>query len=181
MRKKDYRWLWILLPLLALISYGGYDIISEQTGGQSAESDQRPNIHSTQATSKPAAEESTGTAAAELTEEADQQEEVFIPDEAAFMQDLHKMTHQKVYASLKWGTLEITEARINEMLEIAEQADYEQGAFYREALLRWAEGDFSNAVEVHNQIWELQEGTIGKAKRLLTPEEEAGYVEQYLR
>ena len=104
-----------------------------------------------------------------------------IPREEAFMAALHNMTHQKVQATPKWGVLEVTEERLTEMLHILDESEYDHKAFYRETLEKWLQGDFSNAVEVHNHIWNLQDGTVGEAKRLLTPEEEAAYIEQYLR
>mgnify|MGYP003292770621 CR=1 FL=1 len=104
-----------------------------------------------------------------------------VPREEAFMEALHKMTHQKVYATPKWGVLEITEERLNEMLQVVKESHYDQENFYLETLETWLQGDFSNAVEVHNYIWTLQEGTVGEAERLLDPDEEAEYIEQYLR
>ncbi len=35
---------------------------------------------------------------------------------------------------------------------------------------------FSNAVDDHNSIWEMQNGEVGKAIRLLTPEEEKSHI-----
>lgn len=108
-------------------------------------------------------------------------DEQTLPREEAFMEALHKMTHQKVYATPKWGVLEITEERLIEMLHVLNESRYDHKAFYLETLEMWLEGDFSNAVDVHNHIWKLQDGTIGRAERLLDPDEEAEYIAQYLR
>jgi len=91
------------------------------------------------------------------------------------------MTHQKIYATEKWGSLEITAERIDEMLETLENTEFENAEFYREALTAWDEGDFSNAVYVHNEIWGIQGGTIGKALRLLTSEKEQEFIEDNFR
>lgn len=98
--------------------------------------------------------------------------------EYKFQQTLHEMTHQKVYATEKWGSEQITDEKINEMLAILEKEEFENEDFYHEVLTAWKEGDFSNAVEAHNEIWKWQGGTIGKAQRLLTAEEEREYIEK---
>ena len=36
----------------------------------------------------------------------------------------------------------------------------------RNSLIKWQDGDFSNAVDVHNYVWEMLDGTVGKAKEL---------------
>ncbi len=92
------------------------------------------------------------------------------------MQDLHRMTHQKIDAKQKWGALQITRRRIDEMLRTVEEGNYAHGDLYRDILTKWQEGDFSNTVEAHNAIWDLQDGTVGKAKRLLTREEEEDFI-----
>ncbi|MED3660551.1 DUF6241 domain-containing protein [Ureibacillus sp. FSL K6-8385] len=97
--------------------------------------------------------------------------------EEVFMQTMHEMTHQKVKADTKWGFTPMTEEQIDKMLTILEYNDYEHEEFYREALTAWKNGDFSNAVKVHNKIWKWQGGTIGKATGLLSREEEEEYLE----
>lgn len=97
------------------------------------------------------------------------------PSEWKFSDDLHKMTHQKVKAEIKWGSLEITKERINNMLTTAEKSDYQYKDFYIETLSAWQQGDFTNAVQVHNVIWKSQDGSIGIATGLLTEKEEMEY------
>ncbi|WP_100010341.1 DUF6241 domain-containing protein [Lentibacillus sediminis] len=104
------------------------------------------------------------------------------PSETAFRNDLHKMTHQKVTASEKWGHLEITEERIDNMLQILEEYgvdNYSSGHFFEEVLNEWKNGDFSNAVEVHNTIWSEENGTVGRATGLMTESEEQSYIEKH--
>ena len=97
------------------------------------------------------------------------------PSEWKFSDNLHKMTHQKVKAQVKWGSLEITDERINSMLKKAQASDYDYKDFYIETLSAWQDGDFSNAVQVHNVIWKSQDGSIGIATGLLSEKEEKEY------
>lgn len=98
--------------------------------------------------------------------------------EDGFADAIHYMTHQKVYAETKWGALEITDERIDSMLETLDSTDFEDEDFYRDTLNSWKDGDFSNAVEVHNRIWDAREGNIGEATRLMTEEEEQEYIKE---
>lgn len=36
----------------------------------------------------------------------------------------------------------------------------------RNSLTKWKKGDFSNAVKVHNYVWEMLDGNVGKAEEL---------------
>ena len=101
------------------------------------------------------------------------------PSEWKFSDDIHKMTHQKVKAEIKWGSLEITKERINNMLTTAEESVYQYKDFYIETLSAWQRGDFTNAVQVHNVIWKSQDGSIGIATGLLTEREEMEYKAQH--
>ena len=98
-----------------------------------------------------------------------------------FEQGIHEMTHQKVYAEDKWGAFEMKEENINMLLSVLDETEMENEDSYREILNKWKNGDFSNSVEVHNSIWSSNEGDIGKAERLATPEEEKTYVEDNFR
>ncbi|WP_341961889.1 DUF6241 domain-containing protein [Planococcus maritimus] len=99
--------------------------------------------------------------------------------EGEFQVKLHQMTHQKIKATEKRGAIQMTEARIEEMQKIlyANKDAYKNYDFYERSLAAWKEGDFSNAVSVHNTIWEWHNGTVGRATGLLSAEEEAAYVE----
>ena len=44
---------------------------------------------------------------------------------------------------------------------------------------KWENGDFSEADEDHNYIWKLQKGTLGKARGLLSKEEELLFIEEW--
>ena len=146
--------------------------VANQTNESAVESDEETTLESS-----PMIEEAT--------ENLQVREDIFgsrtVPREEAFMDALHKMTHQKVHATPKWGTLEITEERLLEMQSVLNTTQYDHAVFYQNALEQWLRGDFTNSVDVHNYIWNLQGGTVGEAKRLLTPEEEVNYIDQYFR
>ncbi|TES47887.1 DUF6241 domain-containing protein [Shouchella lehensis] len=101
--------------------------------------------------------------------------------ERAMQEAIHYMSHGLVEAEQKWGKIQLTEERIEWLLDIATvRADeFTHGSRYEQILLRWHEGDFSQAVEDHNFVWELWGGTIGKATRLLTPAEVDTYNDKH--
>ncbi|WP_342388861.1 DUF6241 domain-containing protein [Salinicoccus bachuensis] len=106
---------------------------------------------------------------------SDEKSDDGLPSERQFADSLHHMTHQKVKATQKWGHLEITDERIEQKYETAKESNYAYREFYMKALEEWMEGDFSNAVQVHNTIWNEQNGNVGKARGFMTPEEEMEY------
>lgn len=89
---------------------------------------------------------------------------------------IHKMSHQKVRADVKWGFYEITSERIYWLLEGLDQVKLEHREIYRDILERWVNDDFSQVDKDHNSIWRLQGGTIGEATGILSPEEEEEYI-----
>ena len=114
-------------------------------------------------------------------------EELLYPDnliEHKVNEAIHSMSHQKVEAKVKWGHTQITQAKVDRLLEISKESNYKFKELYIEILERWSKGDFSHAVEDHNAIWEMQGGdesrNSGKAIRLLTDAEERDYVEHNL-
>ncbi|WP_186575787.1 DUF6241 domain-containing protein [Aquibacillus kalidii] len=95
----------------------------------------------------------------------------------AFYQDyLHKMSHQKVVASDKWGFYLITNERINWLLDGLSKTELDHEDLYNRILTRWSEGDFTIADQDHNAVWQLQGGNIGEATGVLTEEEEKAYI-----
>lgn len=111
--------------------------------------------------------------------EKEEVEEKVITTESEFMEVFHHMTHQKVEASPKWGAVQITEQRIDQMLAVLETNELEHEEFYHKTLSAWKKGDFSNAIHTHNEIWNMQNGTIGKATDLLSKAEEEKYIETH--
>ncbi|WP_246001333.1 DUF6241 domain-containing protein [Oceanobacillus piezotolerans] len=89
---------------------------------------------------------------------------------------IHGMSHQKVKASEKWGFYEIHPTRINWLLEGLETVDVDNEEIYQDILERWRAKDFSRVDKDHNQIWKIQNGTIGEASGILSPEEEQAYI-----
>jgi hypothetical protein len=110
-------------------------------------------------------------------------EEIFPIDmqEYQIQNALHYMSHQKVKADEKWGAIRITPERISRLIEIVEhnKAELNHAGLYLRILTRWADDDFSQADEDHNAIWKLQNGNIGEATRILSPEEERKFIEKY--
>ncbi|MCH4827393.1 MAG: DUF6241 domain-containing protein [Planococcus sp. (in: firmicutes)] len=96
---------------------------------------------------------------------------------------MHKMTHQKITASEKKGAVEMTAEHIDGLLTIvnAYADQYEHSDFYLATLEKWKEGNFSNAVNVHNTIWDWHNGTVGRATGFMTPEQEQDFVERMFR
>ena len=106
-----------------------------------------------------------------------------IPSEQHFMNTLHGMTHQKVHADEKWTLVEMTDARIDDMLAILDQVEgtgeYDHYDLYKQALKKWKNGNFENEVYVHNELWSLNNGSVGKASRLLSADEERAFVNEH--
>lgn len=90
---------------------------------------------------------------------------------------IHAMSHQKVRAKVKWSFILMTPERVDRMVEIVEANDYKYRERYLDILYRWQEGDFSQADKDHNYVWHLQRGTVGKAKGLLSPQEELEFIQ----
>lgn len=79
---------------------------------------------------------------------------------------LHKMANTKIVADQIWGETEITPERVDRLLEEVEQSAYPDKIRLLDMLNRWKDGDFSQAVEEHNYLWEKLDGTVGKATGL---------------
>ncbi|MCY9139792.1 DUF6241 domain-containing protein [Peribacillus frigoritolerans] len=93
------------------------------------------------------------------------------------MKTMHAMTHQKVVSEEKWYNYEMNSENINAVYDFINDSETID---YKSELLRivgkWKEGNFDNIVEVHNYLWGEQNGNVGKATGVLTPEEEAQFV-----
>ena len=92
---------------------------------------------------------------------------------------MHGMSHQKVIAEEKWIYYEMTNERIQFLLHVVKNGNYENSDDYLDILNRWAKEDFSDADKDHNRIWDLQGGTVGKATGVMSPKEEQEYLEKY--
>lgn len=98
--------------------------------------------------------------------------------EQDIQQAIHNMSHQKVRAVPKWGSLEITPERINGLISVVENSNYKHSHVYLDILYGWKDGDFSEADKDHNTIWHLQGGTIGEATGLLSVAEEDAFIRE---
>ncbi|KAB2387632.1 DUF6241 domain-containing protein [Bacillus toyonensis] len=92
---------------------------------------------------------------------------------------MHRMVHQKVKSSEKWGFIEMTNKEIRSAKEAVESStNFKNKSKLLATLERWEKGDFSQTVEEHNFLWEIQGGDTGKATERLSPEEEKKYVKE---
>ncbi|WKA55856.1 DUF6241 domain-containing protein [Planococcus shixiaomingii] len=159
----------LILGLIALIGGGGYYYIQqsfEKSEGITSiaedlsEQQEEPKIE-------------------ELSEEPKVSSEVEMK-EAQVQEYFHHMTHQKVEADKKWGAVKMTPENIESLLVIvkANQDKYEHGEYYRTILEEWQAGNFENAVSVHNFVWQLKGGTVGRATGLLDEAEERAFIEE---
>lgn len=96
-----------------------------------------------------------------------------------YQEYIHGMSHQKVKAKKKWGYYEMHPERITWLLNQLDQITLEHEEVYRTILEKWNSGDFSTADHDHNAIWRLQDGTIGKATGVLSPDEEQAYIQKH--
>ncbi|MCW9133763.1 PRK06770 family protein [Bacillus paramycoides] len=92
---------------------------------------------------------------------------------------MHRMVHQKVKSSEKWGFIEMTNKEISSAKNAVESStNFKYKSKLLSTLERWEKGDFSQTVEEHNFLWEIQGGDTGKATERLSPEEEKQYVKE---
>lgn len=94
---------------------------------------------------------------------------------------IHGMSHQKVHAEDKWGFLPMTQERIERLIVVVEanKKSYNKPETYLKILNRWSKSDFSQADFDHNLIWDLQDGTVGRAYGTLSIEEERDYIKKH--
>ncbi len=92
---------------------------------------------------------------------------------------IHGMSHQKVKADDKWGFIPLTAERVARLKAVVEANEYEEKGLYLDILNRWSNNDFSKVDHDHNAIWELQNGTIGRATGILSAEEEKAFIEEH--
>lgn len=94
---------------------------------------------------------------------------------------LHEMTHQKVKAKEKWGAVAMTKENVEAMFSMVKDKkdDLDHYDLYIGMLKDWKRSDFSKADKQHNQLWKLEDGTIGKAEGLLNKEKEKAYIKDH--
>lgn len=163
----------VSIAVLTLLAIGGFLAIQNN----SSEKEEAPSptnaTSDEQPASQPAAQEEFAGSLSAPAKLSDGMSEV------AVQYYIHEMTHNKVYADVKFGSRPITPEDIATLKEIVEKNDYNDEKFYLETLKAWEESNFSNAVKVHNTIWTWHGGTIGKAKRMMTEDEQQAYAKEY--
>ncbi len=157
-----------ILVILVIGAYGAYFFMSDDSVDpvELTEIAEQINERETQVTE-------------ENLKEEDSEEETELDMKEKYVQTyIHHMTHQHIKADKKWGNVESSPQNIASLLTIvqANQDVYEHGDYYIEVLALWQQGNFDNAVSVHNFIWKLKGGTVGRATRLLTEEEKEAYL-----
>lgn len=164
----------VSVGVLALLAGGGYYVITQSNVGGNEITKVANDIEQREDTDV-------------STEQTSDNEEFDDTDadmkESTVQINMHRMTHQKIKASKKTGVIEMTPANIEGLLVIvrANANHYEHAEFYEAALMNWQKGDFSNAVTVHNTIWDWHNGTVGRATGLMNEEEEREFVEKHFR
>ncbi|WP_430788017.1 DUF6241 domain-containing protein [Virgibacillus flavescens] len=97
-------------------------------------------------------------------------------DDYMYQEYIHGMSHQKVEANKKWGFYEIHPSRITWLLKGLDKTELEHEETYRNILEKWNNENFSSVDDDHNVIWDLQNGSVGRATGILSAEEEQAYV-----
>lgn len=95
----------------------------------------------------------------------------------AVISTMHKMTHQKVLADEKWGAIPMTDDTIKQVDTIIANSHFDIKDDLLHILEKWKNGDFSTIDEDHNYFWKYAGGTIGEAYGILSPEEEATFIQ----
>ena len=95
--------------------------------------------------------------------------ERIVYDEYGVVNFIHKMSNQIINAAdgQKYGVIEITPEKIEIALNSIENIKNEEARDYlNKELTKWKNGNFDNAVEVHNYVWHMLDGEIGIASSL---------------
>ena len=89
---------------------------------------------------------------------------------------IHSLANTLIKSDYKWQCGEVTPKTIELALKGVEniEDDYDR-MHLRNSLTKWKKGDFSNAVKVHNYVWEMLGGNIGKAEGKGTQRSTMGY------
>ena len=97
---------------------------------------------------------------------------------------IHAMSHQKIRAHNddKWDLLLMTPERIERLMKVVEanNVKYRKNLdTYLGILNRWKNNDFSRVDKDHNLVWELQNGTKGRAIGIFTSKEELEFIKEH--
>lgn len=104
--------------------------------------------------------------------------------DAHYLEYIHKMSHQKIIADSKWGFFEMTDERIDWLIEALDHdatSRLTERDIYLDILTRWKNKDFSQVDKDHNTVWRLQggvgENAAGEATGISDEESEKKYIE----
>ncbi|MDY3373959.1 MAG: DUF6241 domain-containing protein [Terrisporobacter othiniensis] len=90
-------------------------------------------------------------------------------DEHGVVNFIHQMSNQIINPAdgKKFGVIKITPQNIEIALNSIKNINNDEARDYlNKALRKWQNGDFNNAVEVHNYVWHMLGGEIGIASSL---------------
>ena len=80
------------------------------------------------------------------------------------LQLIHSLANTLVEAEYKWECTEVTPETIEKAISGLDYLKDEYDRIYfRSNLEMWQEGNFSNAVAVHNKVWAILDGDVGEA------------------
>ena len=92
---------------------------------------------------------------------------------------IQQMTHQKIIADEKQGSIMVTPERIETLLQMVEENEdvFEHSEKYVDILNRWQQGDFTSVVNDHNDMWWIQGAKKDSiATGIATKEQESNYI-----
>lgn len=89
---------------------------------------------------------------------------------------MHKMVHQKVKATEKWGAIPLIPDTVDKVYNSVSESTFELKDALLEIATRWKNEDFDTVVEDHNYFWRYQGGTIGEAFGEMSKTEELEFV-----
>ncbi|MFD3447176.1 DUF6241 domain-containing protein [Microbacteriaceae bacterium 4G12] len=99
--------------------------------------------------------------------------------EGVIIDSMHKMLHQKVLAPEKKDFIAMSPENIKKLIRILEESDkLTNRDEYLNILGKWEKGDFSQAVEEHNFVWQRAGGEVGKAYQLANKEQEQAFIQE---
>lgn len=90
-------------------------------------------------------------------------------DEYGVVNFIHQMSNQIINPAdgQKFGVIKITPENIEISLNSIKNINNDEAKDYlNKALRKWKNGDFYNAVEVHNYVWHMLDGEVGIASSL---------------
>lgn len=149
---------------LALIGIGSFQVLESLERGAEKESGETPDKE----TIADSTEKMEGLEFAQT-----------VPDDAseqALLAMMHKMTHQKVIASEKWGLIRMNDDSIAKAKQILLDSDFNSKEGLLDIIEKWENGQFDQVDEDHNYIWNLQGGSIGRATGILNEQQEQEFI-----